>query len=472
MLTSRHLACILAAVSVGAVVHGCDGNSGNRVGRPNYFQPIGGAGGGSTVTPDVTATAPANATGATVGATNVHIMTLRLVNSSATTPAQLASFKVNATGTVDESTTLIKLSVIQDLNVNGLIEQGEPTLTSTAPAFPVNDGSVTFTLTPALTIPQNGTVQLLLAIDMIASTGLKDQIPLCGQRINVNVTDMIVLQSSTPFTPTGAFPLTNQPVPVGINSHVLITEVSYANGNAEFIEFFNPTGSATNIAHLTDYTADNPQPVPPRFYYLRPQPPFDAFGPVDPQVGRDFVVLLAMTIQPGEFLVVALDGLGFTTAFPNVVPAASLRNPGTASIWDATPPGQWVSGSIGPQVDLNDNGEMLIHFGWDGTSDLIVDGEIVGWGTKDAATGNEAMISKTGVSVDGPDAGNTQTPFPPETSAAVQEQAREPIVAPNSGLTMQRVRYDEQTQVGADETSEKWDQNFISAPATPGAANP
>lgn len=497
MLRSRHLACLAIALAVGAVVHGCNtsghgtpqGNTGNRLTNPTYFVPVGGSAGTSTITSDIVMTAPANPPGAGVGGVNVHAMTLRW-NNNGTTAASIASFKLTASGTVDESVTLIKMSIIHDLNSDGIVGVGEPTLVSTSPAFPTNDGTVTITPQPPLSIaPNGGQVQLMITVDLVTRTGLKDQHPLCGQTIDLSVAsaqDVIVLQGAIPFAPSGNFPLQNQTLGISIGGGLLISEVSYAN-DAEFIEFFNPTAGPAQVSLLTDYTQDNPLPVgsQPRFYFLRPQVPFE-FGPPNPQVGRDFSVQLQVLVPPGGFAIVAIDGVKFAASFPNITPGATLRNPGTGLIWDPTAnnnAGAFVQGQVGPDVDLNDGGEGIWAYSWDGTSDNIRDIDIVGWGTQNAQ-GNEAMVNKNGKATDGPDGNNTQTPFAPETNATVQEQARVPLVGVNSGQSMQRFKYDEITPggrgetpggngaSGQDETSERWDQTFKNASVTPGAAEP
>lgn len=506
-MTGRHLLATTAvALSAFALIAGCssNGNSPSNTGKhtgnglftpgpPPPPLPI------VPGNPLLTASLLPNPGGAFIGR-NAHALTIAIVNSSTDT-ATINALTITASGTVDETLILKKVSCINDLNLNGIVNGAEPTLASRDPGFTVNDGTCLFTFTPPLTIPPqtaagvNGVVQLIFTVDLIAATGLKDQLPLAGQTIAFSVATNLSFDSllaQRPIYMDGVYPLDGTPCTISVWVQKLITEVLYNSnntspgGNADFVEICNPTGGPQGFGmhYLSDYTQDGTPPLT-RFYYLRPQAAIGTFlfGPVNATAATetDFACQFGNgpPMNPGQFQTIAVDGVGYMAAY-GAAPTYALRNANAVGatqmlIWGGN---GFVQGDVGTGVDLRDLGEPIVLWFWNEQGDLMQDVEIVGYGTAGpTAPGGDpnenTMIDKSNQLSEGPDANLQFTPYAPETTGPNQNQQRMPL-AP-AGQSMQRVRYDEQLEIFAngnaqnqhDETSEKWAQNFINAIPTP-----
>lgn len=515
-MTGRHLLASAAfALSAFALIAGCadngnsPGNTGTHVGNNGLFTsgppppplPI------VPGNPLLTASLLPNPPGAFIGQT-AHALTIAIVNSSTDT-ATISALTITASGTCDEPALLKKVSLINDLNLNGIVNGAEPTLASRDPGFTVNDGTCLFTLNPPLTIPPqsptgvNGVVQLIVTAELIAATGLKDQIilpsppappntPLPGQTIAFSVATNLSFDSllaQRPIYMDGVYPLDGTPCTISVWVQKLITEVLYnSQTGGDFIEICNPTGGPQGFAmhYLSDYTQDGTPPLT-RFYYLRPQAAIGnfLFGPVSATAATetDFACQFGNgpPLNPGQFQTIAIDGVGYM-ATHGVAPTYALRNAAAVGatqmlIWGGN---GFVQGDVGPAVELRDLGEPVMLWFWNESADNMQDVDIVGWGapgpTAPGGNANEnTMVDKSNQPCDGPDANQTFTNYLPETTGPNQNQQRMPLAL--QGQSMQRVRYDEQLEIFAngnaqnqhDETSEKWAQNFTNAIPTPGA---
>jgi hypothetical protein len=228
---------------------------------------------------------------------------------------------------------------------------------------------------------------------------------------------------------------------------LLLTEVVLAPSTGEFIEIANPSSVAVDLSayYLTDAGA----------YFRLPG------GAPTVDVG-DFVVRFPATamIPARGVITVALDTTAnFTTAY-SVAP--------TYSVASATMTTVVTNGVAG----LTNGGELIALFRWDGTSDLVRDVDIVLAGVPTAAN---ALIDKSGITLDGPDSDTTATAYKTDARTLAAQGT-----APASGRSTKRTAlengYENQTGAGNgltgdDETSENtamtWDTTF--ALPTPGS---
>lgn len=244
-------------------------------------------------------------------------------------------------------------------------------------------------------------------------------------------------------TPDAMAPAPDAAVPTAT---LLLSEVSVAPNAGELIEVYNPTAAAVTLTNywLTDVPS----------YFRLPA----AGQTID---NADFVARFpaGATIAAGDAIVIAMDTTAnFTTAY------------GTApdySIADGTP---MIVTSTGTAT-LTNTGEPVVLFYWDGATDLVADCDIVIAGVP--STGN-ALQDKSGIAVDGPDAGTTGTAY------ATDARTMPNTTAPGSALSIKRIGLEAGHEVqtgsgngltGDDETSEQigttWDSVYT-AP-TPGS---
>lgn len=230
---------------------------------------------------------------------------------------------------------------------------------------------------------------------------------------------------------------------------LLLSEVVLAPTGGELIELVNPTGAAVALGDY--YLADAPS------YFRLP-----AGGQtVDTS---DFIVRFpaGAAIPAGGVVTVAVDAAAaFTAAYPGVTPSYSIAG--------ATMTAVAVSGT----PTLTNAGEPVVLFYWDGQSDRVIDVDIMIAGAPTAAN---ALIAKSAVVVDGPDADTTGVAY---ASDAMTLPAQ--ATAPGSALSTKRVALETAATesqggggngvLGHDETSEQlgvtWDTSGYTAP-TPG----
>lgn len=234
-----------------------------------------------------------------------------------------------------------------------------------------------------------------------------------------------------------------------VDDHLLLCEVALAPSGAELVELVNPTTEA--VALGDDYLTDN------RAYALLPKAAGAASSP-DFDADHDFIVRFpaGTIVPPGGVVVVALDGAGFEETFGR---KADFEILGTDP---ATP--DMIPVAVGAEASLTNDGEGVTLFTWDGTSDLVSDVDMVNAGKPTEANG---LGDKSGLAVDGPDAGSTPSTYQPDAFTMPQQAS-----APGSGKSTKRIALegpDEATGggnglTGDDETTEDisvtWDQAF------------
>ncbi len=207
--------------------------------------------------------------------------------------------------------------------------------------------------------------------------------------------------------PVAFFSVLSLPDLAQAQQKLLLSEVTAAPTQAEFVEIHNPGGAAVDLTNV--YLADF------HSYYN-----VVLTTPVTNGQNGDFVVRFpaGATIPAGGFQTVAVGGavcfnnacgtVGAFTGF-GANPTYEIFLDNTTS--DAAVPDMLVpfTGAVGSSRGIRNNGEMLVLFYWDQSSDLVVDLDYVIFGTDDAA-GN-APVDKTGVMVDGVDANDMATTY-------------------------------------------------------------
>ena len=181
-------------------------------------------------------------------------------------------------------------------------------------------------------------------------------------------------------------------------------------------------------------------------------------------------------LAPGEAIVVSLRGsAAFNTSYARL-PDYELFEDGTSL--DAVPdmvevfPGSIGAGLVNGNTNevpstgwLDDSNEALVLYTWDGTSDLVQDLDYLAWGTN-----TTLRVSKTGVVIDGADAGTTTSAYLPDTAVASQQA----LTSHTYGQSFRRISTDEGAEPatggtgvgGHDETGEPGTPTWNAA-ATP-----
>ncbi len=235
------------------------------------------------------------------------------------------------------------------------------------------------------------------------------------------------------------------------DDHLLLCEVALSPAAAEFVEVVNPTPAPIGLAGV--YLADDAD------YALLPGAL--GAGPAPSIAASDFVAAFpaAASVPPCGVVVVALDGAGFLAAHGR---RADFEIEGTDP---ATP--DMVPVLIGSSAGLTDAGEGVVLFSWNGGGDLVADLDLVEAGAPSADNG---IGDKTGLEVDGPDAGAAPSTYAPDRRTMPPQPA-----APGAARSTKRLRLEGLFEAvgggngvtGDDETSEEtqftWDSSFLAA---------
>ncbi|MCK4330335.1 T9SS type A sorting domain-containing protein [candidate division WOR-3 bacterium] len=295
-----------------------------------------------------------------------------------------------------------------------------------------------------------------------------------GNKNHLNNTDIALRYDATPPSPPESLyangylvtsPWTNDSLFViryveAGNPYLLISEVCVTPTNGEFVEIYNPLSIPIDLNNF--YLFDG--------IYLNDNDYINIVDGTDTGYYQDFLARFpyGATIMPGEYLTIAMND-SFST-YHAIDPDFELTPNGISdgdSIPDMLNGG---AGGIGNNPGLSNNGESVILFHWDWTTDLVYDSDIIVWGDKDEA------VNKTGIWKDGPDSGTDSSQYLPDTPIVDQE-----VVKSNShsvGKSFQRVDLTEGNEIltggngirGHDETSEDlsitWSYDYE---PTPGA---
>ncbi|RMG14863.1 MAG: lamin tail domain-containing protein [Planctomycetota bacterium] len=379
--------------------------------------------GGSTAAPATAATPPAAATpssaaplaaaptaaaaapaSAVLGPDPVVALAFEL--RAGASAIDLAGLDVAASGSIDER-DLGDATLFDDTNANGLLDAGEAPL-AVAPALTTDDGTYSFALAPPVRIAAGTVRHFLVAVDATPLTG-PALAGAAGKNLVLTLPSaaaVLAYDANGPVSPGGSFPIEGR-IPLAAGEHVLISEVVTGPGSGvssqEYIELFNPTAQAVDLSdhYLSDFTDD---PLTGRFYWKLPTG--RDFGPAAADFAYDFVVRFppGARIAPGQVITVALDGQGFLNAYGQSADYC-LRNRGSSSAtpmlaWDGVAPGaNFVAADVHASVGLTGpagaptgNGESVFLFRWDGVSDLIVDVDLINYGS---ASATNAAVNKS-----------------------------------------------------------------------------
>ena len=283
------------------------------------------------------------------------------------------------------------------------------------------------------------------------------------------------------------FALGASPAAAAVADHLLLSELVVQTRPdvpaAKYIELVNPTASAIDLStvYLTDATYNSP----PTYYYNLVKLGGEGGG----GTGGDFLARFpnGASIAAGDTIAVAITGSGeFQTAYGHL-PDYELYEEGIAP--DSVPELLEVfPGSIGRGLgnggtnvpDLSSTGESVVLFRWDGQGDLVQDLDYALWGGSSLVS---VRVNKTGVRIDGPDAGADSTGYLADTDVSAQRTVSSTAHA--FGNSFQRLSADEGTEVatggngqtGHNETSEQlnatWRATAVdSPPLAPVAVTP
>lgn len=240
--------------------------------------------------------------------------------------------------------------------------------------------------------------------------------------------------------------------------HLLITEVCVTPTEGEFVEIYNPTGSAVSLSnyYLCDLygTSASVNSFYPRL----------VAGPITSNI-NDFCVQFpsGSSIPAGGVITVALSGTAYQGEYGEA-PDFEIVNTGVGTLMTVPP-----NGYVGSAPGLTNGDEVVVLFYWDSTTDVVYDVDYALWG--DDTT---RRVVKDGISLDGPDPGSTPTPYLNDTPAASQSS-----ISPGAhaiGESYQRMSMTETGEAtsggngltGHDETSEGLASTWFEAVPTPG----
>jgi len=242
-------------------------------------------------------------------------------------------------------------------------------------------------------------------------------------------------ETSENFTAAGGWTTSNMSPGVIVGapsgSHLVISEVAArgagtgaASDSSEYIEIYNPTSRPVSLDDK--YVSDDIG------YYRVVNGTYPATNT------SDFALRFpaGLTLSPGRTLVLCVTKAGF---------AGSGASPGAAEHFlemkdsNANPADDMVimtTGSAFPVTGGNltnpstTNGEWVVLYCWNGTSDRVCDIDYASWGANSASN---PKMDKTGISIDGPDAGALASAYNADTAAAGQTNlGTAALVKPNT----------------------------------------
>ncbi|MBN2497189.1 MAG: lamin tail domain-containing protein [Deltaproteobacteria bacterium] len=237
-------------------------------------------------------------------------------------------------------------------------------------------------------------------------------------------------------------------------AHLLLTEICVTPTANEFIEIHNPSAQAVDLSnyYLWDATYANSG----LFYWL--------IATLDTGSWQtsDFLARFpaGASIAPGGYVTIATQDQASFNGVYGADPDFVLMGTPTGATQAML---EGVAGSLGSGPTISNDGEVIVLFYWDGSSDLVQDVDYVVWGDK--AEGSD----KTGVTV-GDSTYLADTPVDDQDIVAAQGHS--------AGQSWQRSDLSEGAEVktggngisGHDETSEDLSTTWTAAVPTPGAA--
>jgi hypothetical protein len=263
---------------------------------------------------------------------------------------------------------------------------------------------------------------------------------------------------------------------------LLITEVCVLGSPEEFVEIANPTGAAVDLSNY--YLTDAIHATASQYYWNIVLP-----NPGQATVGggwyTDFHARFpdGATIAAGDTITVSVAGSDAYLGVWGIQPDFELFEEGSDQ--DDVPDMREVfphsingTGFVLPDgtsgtapsltnISTTSLGETVILYYWNGATDLVTDIDVFTWGS-----GTSFRFSKTGISMDGPDADATSTAYQADTPTGSQQLF---AAAHAFGESYQRIDAGEGTEIkiggngtlGHNETSENLATTFHTAVATP-----
>ena len=263
----------------------------------------------------------------------------------------------------------------------------------------------------------------------------------------------------------------NTPTPNAASScgisiaQLLLSEIVVTPTAGEFVEIYNPGDTSVDLSnvYLTDATYAGGGT-----YYYNIVTGSNAGGGGFSDFHARFPD--GATIAPGEYQTIALNGSdNFFTEYGGN-PTYELYEDGAGP--DAIPDmREALPGSINNQGGLTNNGEVVILYYWDGSTDLVIDLDYAVWGDKAEA------VDKTGVSIDGPDADADTSAYLNDTVIGSQDVVYTDAHAYGSSWQRADLSEGNETKTGGngadghDETSEDLSNTWCENTPTPNAAS-
>ncbi len=237
----------------------------------------------------------------------------------------------------------------------------------------------------------------------------------------------------------------------------LLSEVVAAPDGGQFVEIVNPYDESLPLSDL--FLSNSTE-----YYGVVKQD-----GTVDTKSGSSGYFNAKFPpnayISPGERQVVSIvPGDDFVATYGG--PPQYLLHTGTGAIMEEA-----FTGSVADQGDLSKTGEALTLYRWNGISDLVCDCDYALWGDKSNA------VDKTGVAIDGIDAGSDESAYADDTPPA--DQSPIAAAAHEDGKSFNRCDTDEGAEEKSgdnngcdpdshDETSEDLENTWLTlSPPTP-----
>ncbi|MHA2030791.1 MAG: DUF4961 domain-containing protein, partial [Candidatus Kariarchaeaceae archaeon] len=206
---------------------------------------------------------------------------------------------------------------------------------------------------------------------------------------------------------------------------LLLTEFVVTPTAGEFIEIFNPNASPVDLTNY--YLSDVAFAGGPEYYY-------HVVKGVTGGGLNDFNSKFpdGAIISAGEHQTIALNGDTdfFSTYGQNPtyeIDRDEFRDGPPDAIPDMmeTHPGSIYGADSSHNPGLSNGDEMIMLYYWDGMSDLVADVDYVLYNFA-SPTPNDEAVDKTGITIDGPDADTTNSPYLDDTPEANQVSALSP----------------------------------------------
>ena len=242
-------------------------------------------------------------------------------------------------------------------------------------------------------------------------------------------------ETSEDFTTTGSWTTANMSPGIALGpptaSHLVISEVAVrgagtgaASDSSEYIEIYNPTARPVSLDDK--YISDD-------IGYYR-----IVNGPYPVANTSDYALKFpnGLALLPGNTLILCVTKAGFAGSGATPGPAQyflemkdSNLNPADDMVNVATGSTFPLTGGMLTNASTT-NGEWVVLYCWNGTSDRVCDIDYASWG---AISASNPKMDKTGVAIDGPDADAAPSAYNADTPAATQTNlGTAALVKPNT----------------------------------------